>query len=84
MSWALRGMPGSERLIEYEALLNTLGPGNPLTMICQFDIKKFDGATIFEVLNVHPMMIVRGQIMRNPYYVPPDEYLAAKSDHHGG
>lgn len=84
MSWALRGIPGSERLVEYEARLNTLGPGNPLTIVCQYDTKQFDGATIFEVLNVHPMMIVRGQIMRNPYYIPHDEYLAAKSGHHGG
>jgi hypothetical protein len=28
---------------------------------------------VFELLNVHPIMIVHGQIMRNPFYVPPDE-----------
>ena len=75
MSWALRGIPGSERLIAYESMLNKMVADEPLTMICQFDASKFDGATIFEIINVHPMMIVRGQVINNPYYVPPDEYL---------
>lgn len=81
MSWALRGIPGSERLVAYESMLNKMMANEPLTMICQFDTTKFDGATIFEVLNVHPMMIIRGQVINNPYYVPPDEYL--KKHAHG-
>lgn len=76
MAWALRGIPGSEKLIEYESRLNLLVERNPITLICQYDANRFDGATIYDVLNVHPMMIVRGQVVRNPYYVPPAEFLA--------
>lgn len=84
MTWSLRGIPGSDRLVEYEAQLNKLTTDVPLTMICQFDATRFDGATIFEILNVHPMMIVRGQVLRNPYYTPSDEYLAtAGRSRHG-
>jgi hypothetical protein len=71
MSWALRGIPGSERLLEYEAKINDMLQSHPLTVLCQYDTKKFDGATVFEIINVHPVMIVRGQIMRNPFYAPP-------------
>lgn len=77
MAWALRGIPGSEKLIEYESRLNLLVEQNPITLICQYDANRFDGATIYDVLNVHPMMIVRGQVVRNPYYVPPTEFLAS-------
>jgi hypothetical protein len=77
MAWALRGIPGSEKLIEYESRLNLLVKENPITLICQYDANRFDGATIYDVLNVHPMMIVRGQVVRNPYYVPPAELLAS-------
>ncbi|OGV75662.1 MAG: hypothetical protein A3I83_09635 [Methylotenera sp. RIFCSPLOWO2_02_FULL_45_14] len=77
MAWALRGIPGSEKLIEYESRLNLLVEQNPITLICQYDANRFDGATIYDVLNVHPMMIVRGQVVRNPYYVPPAEFLAS-------
>jgi hypothetical protein len=79
MSWALHGIPGSDRLVEYEARLNNLVKDVPITVLCQYDTRKFDGATVFEILNVHPIMIVRGQIMRNPFYVPPDQYFAERN-----
>lgn len=70
MSWAVGGIAGSDRLIEYEEGINTLLTNVPVTVMCQYDTRKFDGATIFEILNVHPIMVVRGRIMRNPFYVP--------------
>ena len=76
MTWALRGLPGSERLIEYEALINTVVAEYPTTAVCQYDARRFDGATLFDVLNVHPMMIIRGQVVRNPYYLAPEHFLA--------
>jgi hypothetical protein len=78
MSWALHGIPGSDRLVEYEARINNLVKDVPITILCQYDTRKFDGATIFDILNVHPIMIVRGQIMRNPFYVPPDRFFAER------
>lgn len=75
MSWALKGIPGSNRLMEYESKVNKVLVENPITAICQYDVTKFDGATILECLKVHPFMIVRGQIVRNPYYLQPEEYL---------
>jgi hypothetical protein len=74
MSWALRGIPGSDRLVEYEEGINTLVKDVPVTVLCQYDTRRFDGATIFEILDVHPIMIIRGQIMRNPFYVPPEQF----------
>lgn len=76
MHWALRGLPGSERLAEYESRINLLVVDCPLTVICQYDANRFDGATLFKVLNAHPMMIVHGQVVRNPYYLPPEQYFA--------
>ena len=75
-SWALEDIPGSERLIEYEARINVVVRKHPTTVVCQYDARRFDGATLFDVLNVHPMMIVRGQVVRNPYYVGPEQFLA--------
>ena len=75
MDWALQGIPGSERLMEYEAKVNQVIVDYPVNAICQYDARRFDGATILECLKVHPYMIVRGQIVQNPYYLSPDEYL---------
>ena len=75
MSWALRGIPGSSRLVEYEARVNDTLTKYPVNAICQYNANHFDGATLFDILSVHPMMIVHGQIVRNPYYVKTDEFL---------
>jgi hypothetical protein len=75
MSWALKGIPGSERLMEYESRVNEVLLHYPVTAICQYDVHKFSGAMIFECLKVHPFMIVHGQIVRNPYYLDTKEYL---------
>lgn len=75
MSWALRDIPGSDRLMEYEALINDVLVTHPITPICQYDARRFDGAMIFDVLKVHPFMIVHGLVVRNPYYIRPQGFL---------
>ncbi|MBU2513289.1 MEDS domain-containing protein [bacterium] len=75
MSWALRDVPGSEHLIEYEAKINILANDTPINGICQYDARKFTGATIMDVLAVHPYSIISGQVIKNPFYTPPEEFL---------
>lgn len=75
MDWALNGRPGSEKIIEYEVRLNIARRTYRSIGMCQYDARRFDGATLFDILRVHPMMIVRGQIVHNPYYIEPEEFL---------
>lgn len=75
MTWVLKGISGSDRLFEYEALLNTVVAHFPHSGMCQYDARLFDGATLFKVLKLHPWMIVRGKIVQNPYYVSTEEFL---------
>jgi hypothetical protein len=75
MSWALKGIPGSERLMEYEALVNEVLVTHPVTAICQYDANRFSGGAILDVLKVHPMMVVHGQIVQNPFYMKPQDFL---------
>jgi DNA-binding CsgD family transcriptional regulator len=74
MSWALRDVPGSDHLVEYESDLNALVRRTPITVLCQYDTEQFDGEALFRVLSVHPLMIIRGQIIRNPCYIEPEEF----------
>lgn len=76
MSWALRDIPGADRFLEYEVRINTITETFPYVGMCQYDARLFDGATLFKVLQVHPYMIARGQVVRNPLYIKPDEFLA--------
>lgn len=76
MSWALvEGRATVPELINYEARLNTILKDHPLTTVCQYDARRFDGSLIMDMLSVHPVMIVRGQLVKNPGYVKPDTFL---------
>jgi hypothetical protein len=76
MSWAAKDVPGCSHLIEYEARVNDVLLTYPVNAICQYNARLFDGALLFDVLSVHPMMIVHGQIVKNPYYIKSEEFLA--------
>ncbi len=69
-------VPGGERLLEYESRVSILLRDHPVTAVCQYDAKMFDGATIMEVLKVHPQMIVNGTVINNPFYIEPEDYLS--------
>ncbi len=73
MTWALGGSPGAERLIEYEDKLNEFFPHHRCLAICQYDQRRFDAATLLEVLRTHPIAIIGSEIYDNPYFIPPSE-----------
>ncbi len=77
MSWCLvEGRADEASLMDYEARLNLLVAEHPYTACCQYDARRFDGHIIMDVLSVHPMMIVRGQLVKNPFFVEPETFLA--------
>lgn len=77
MTWALAGEPGSERLIEYEAKLNTFFPGSDCYAVCQYDRRKFDADLLLDILHNHPKVLLGTAGLDNSrmYYVPPEGYL---------
>jgi signal transduction histidine kinase len=77
MNWALKGLPGSERLIEYEVRLNTFFPGSGCLALCQYDRRRFDPHVLLEVLEAHPLAAVGTEVYDNFYYMPPQEMLGA-------
>ena len=75
MTWALRGLPGSERLIEYEAKLNEFLPGSQCLALCQYDRRQFDPAVLLDVLRTHPLAVIGAEVHENFYYLPPADLL---------
>ncbi len=80
MAWALAGDPGSERLVEYEALLNKFyATGVKSYSICQYDQRRFDADLLLDVLHTHPSVLLDTEGFDNSkmYYVPPEAFLTA-------
>lgn len=76
MVWALEAIPGVEHLMAYESRLNYFIPGKPWISICLYNLTRFDGSTIMNVLRTHPYAISKGVITENPYFQDPDLWLA--------
>lgn len=78
MTWALRDLTGVELLIVYEAQLNRFLAKYPQTILCLYDLERFtDGEILIEILRTHPKVLMSGTVIDNPWYIEPDELLAA-------
>jgi hypothetical protein len=75
MTWALREMPGTDELMEYESRVNELTARHDCTLMCVYDVNKFSGRAVMDVLATHPMVLMGDQLYENPYYVEPREFL---------
>ncbi len=77
MVWALDMGLDKTMLMAYESRLNYFIPGKAWISICMYNLSRFSGQTIMNVLQTHPFTIGKGgTITRNPYFVHPDEWLA--------
>src|SRR5262249_34258612 len=78
MEWALEGKCGMVDLLEYEAKANDVRlhqttPLNPV--ICAYDLTRFSGLVVIDILRTHPLVIIDGVPRENPFFVPPEEFL---------
>jgi len=59
MTWSLQNAPGAEGMMHYEALLNPIVDKYPgVTIVCQYDLKRFDGPSVLDALLTHPSVHV--------------------------
>lgn len=79
MTWALSGKPGVTDLLAYESRLNLFLPRYPLIALCLYDLARFsDGEVVMEILRTHPAVLIGGQLLENPWYTEPEEYLGRR------
>ncbi len=71
----IKDIKGGNRLLEYESRVTMLLREHPVTAVCQYNANSFDGGTIMNVLKVHPMMIVSGTVVNNPFFIEPEDFL---------
>lgn len=82
MVWALKNLPGTDELLEYEASLNLLTPKHSVSLICMYDVNSFSPSTLTDILLTHPYVIKDGKITKNPHYVEASALISSLSDFH--
>ena len=80
MTWALRDAPGVEHLVSYESELNRVTSSYPVVVLCLYDLDRFSGEVVVNIVKTHPQVLIQGILVENPYYVGPDEFLSSGAD----
>jgi hypothetical protein len=76
MQWALVDLPGVEDLIEFETRVNYVVPKYDDMVICAYDLSKFGASVVMDAMRTHPFVVVGGLLYENPFFVPPEQFLA--------
>lgn len=74
MSWALKKVPTSEKLMEWETHCNVV-EDPAAVFLCQYELPKFLGSVVMDAMKTHPVCIISDVIHQNPYYEKPEVYL---------
>src|SRR5205085_4219085 len=77
MSWALDTKTEAHELVRYESELNRFLPHYRQVMLCLYDLDQFNGEVLIGILETHPLVLLAGMVMDNPYYIEPDQILTA-------
>ena len=75
MEWALEAHVDATALLEYEARANARWLHDNDLVFCTYDLARFGGRLIVDIMRTHPMLLIGGLLYENPFFVPPEEFL---------
>ncbi|MFA1612375.1 MEDS domain-containing protein [Halobellus rubicundus] len=79
-TWCFHTDSSFDHILEFEADFDARAPELPVRAMCQYDLARFDPESVSKALWTHEHIVYRGRICENPFYVPPSEFRASKSD----
>jgi len=87
-TWSLRDVvPDARELVALDSEMNRFLPLFPQVILCLYDLERFGGDSVVDLLRTHPKVLVGKMVLENPYYLGPDEFLAVApggaADRHG-
>jgi hypothetical protein len=84
-TWSRRDVvPDTQELLVLESEMNRYLPLFPQVVVCLYDIDRFGGGIIIDLLKTHPRVLVGEVLLENPYYLAPDELLTEAAQGDGG
>jgi hypothetical protein len=84
MDWATQDRSHMDNLVEFESRVNDVWSRHDDAVICVYDLAKFDGNFVIDIMRTHPMVIIGGILLQNPFYVPPGQFLREVYDRRTG
>ena len=80
MEWAVDAGSHVDNVVEFESRVNEVWLHHEDAVICTYDLSKFGGDTVIDIMRTHPMVIIGGTLQQNPFFVPPYIFLRELRD----
>jgi hypothetical protein len=77
MDWAAEKRALVDNVIEFEARVNDIWCRHDDAVICTYHLGQFTGDAVIDIMRTHPMVILGGVLQRNPFFVPPEQFVLA-------
>jgi hypothetical protein len=71
--WWMPQLPDVSELLRYETELDRYVGRYPQSILCLYDLTVYDGGLVIDLLRLHPVVILSGRTLENPYFLPADE-----------
>jgi hypothetical protein len=75
MDWAAGSRPVVDDVIEFESRINDVWRRHDDAVICTYHLHHFSGDAVIDIMRTHPMVIIGGILHRNPFFVPPEQFV---------
>jgi hypothetical protein len=75
MDWAADGRTHLDNLIEFESRVNDVWSCCQDAVVCTYRLSQFSGDAVIDIVRTHPFVIIGGILRRNPFFVPPEQFL---------
>jgi hypothetical protein len=75
MDWAIEDRSRVDDVIEFESRVNEVWRNHDDAVICTYHLGQFGGDAVIDIMRTHPMVLIGGILQRNPFYIPPEQFL---------
>jgi len=75
MDWTVKDQSHVDDVIEFESRVNEVWRRHEDAVICTYHLSQFRGDEVIDIMRTHPMVIIGGILQRNPFYIPPEQFL---------
>jgi hypothetical protein len=75
MDWAVEDQSHVDNVIEFESRVNDVWRNHDDAVICTYHLGQFGGDAVIDIMRTHPMVVIGGILQRNPFYIPPEQFL---------
>lgn len=75
MDWAAEGGALVDDVIEFESRVNDVWRRHDDAVVCTYRLGQFRGDAVIDIMRTHPLVIIGGVLHRNPFFVPPEQFV---------